>query len=68
MLCAARWRHNRSTVVGFGFFYTPWIAIPTAHVRTEAAINMTSGLFTVDFSDFAIAIPRGQTKRAAFFP
>jgi hypothetical protein len=34
-----------------------WIAIPAAHARTEAAINTTSGI-TVDFADFAIAIPR----------
>jgi hypothetical protein len=42
--------------------------MPTAHIRAEAAINMTSGLFTVDFSDFAIAIPPRKDASGRHIP
>jgi hypothetical protein len=35
----------------------PWIAMNSAQVTTEAAINTTSGIIG-DFADFAIAISR----------
>jgi hypothetical protein len=37
--------------------FSPWIAIATAHVMTEAAISTRNGT-TGDFADFAIAISR----------
>jgi hypothetical protein len=37
-----------------------------ANARTEAAIITRSG-FTVDFADFAIAVPSNRRKRAAYF-
>jgi hypothetical protein len=49
---------NESFVRGFDF-YRPWAAaITAAHVRAELA-TITRSSFTVDFCDFAIAIPRG---------
>jgi hypothetical protein len=47
-------------------FYRLWIVMAAANARTEAAIITRSG-FTVDFADFAIAVPSNRRKCAAYF-
>jgi hypothetical protein len=48
-------------------YFTPWIAMTIAHVSAGPTISARNGI-TVDFSDFAIAIPLGQTQAGGIFP